>query len=82
MTRSPRTLNAAQYDGNCQNWPELTFKRPANPIFPRILKKTNDIFEISVSNYIRRNAGCKPLKQKVKKGSPYCMSVIHQRLLL
>ena len=50
MTKSPRMLNSAQYDENCQNWPKLTFKRPATSLF-RILK-TDTIFEIGVSNCI------------------------------
>ena len=68
MTRSPRALNAAQYDENCQNWPKLAFKRPAMAIFFRILKTTDSIFEISISNCIRKNAGSRTLKQKAKKG--------------
>ena len=46
----------------------LNFNRPVNSTVCVFKKKTNKIFGISVSNCIRKGAGNKTLKQKVKKG--------------
>ena len=66
MTSSPRRLSNAQYDENGQNWPKLTFKRPAMAIFPKFEKLIP--YLKSVHQTASEKSGSKALEQKVKKG--------------
>ena len=73
MTRSPRRLNSAQYDENCQ----IEFQTPCHANFFPSFPDSGKIFEVSVSNCIRKkNVGSKTLRQKLKKGSPYCSQLL------
>ena len=67
MSGSPRRLSYAQYDVNCKNWPNLTFKRPATAIFFRISRNWYDIWNQCVKLHQVR-CGERVLETKNEKG--------------
>ena len=66
MTCSSRRLTSAQYAENCQNWPNLTFKRPATAIFFRNLRNRYHIWNQRIKLHPikcrEENFGTKSLK--------------------
>ena len=70
MTISLRRPNFAQYDRSWQNWPELTFKRHATSFFSEFLI-TDKVFEISVSNCMRKKCVVQKFERKsLQMGQP------------
>ena len=70
MTLAHRRRNAAQYDEN-QNWPKLTFKRPATANVSRIFKNRYDIRNQRIKLHQKKCGERNFAKKKIKKGSPY-----------
>ena len=69
--RSPSRLNSAQYDENCQNWSQLTFKRLATSFWE--FRNIDDIWNQHTKLH-QKNAGSETLRHKFKSGSHWSSS--------
>ena len=69
MTTSPRRLNSAENDENCQKWPKLTFKRPANHFFTNFKIPISDL-KSAYQTASEKNKGSEVFRQKFRRGHP------------
>ena len=70
MDRSPRSLNTARYGKNYGYLPKLAFKRPVTSFLANFESITDRIFEVSVSNCIRKIREQNIETKSLKKGHP------------